>query len=434
MTGIKKTNTPLELRRQVEGMGWRSLDDQLWGHLDELAKGVVFLAPPLDIVPSPKGNAIYTIIQDLVERAPLPCLILSIWPAQGQPQRCSMSDRILYKSDPFKPMMFEKQLPYRLKKAIWGIGRPELLHYARSAACLCKLLRVKNIVVEDVPLFTLPFDRSKSHNYKIWLHQHSDAPLSLRKPWWKKVEKICSGIIFVAKKTQIDTENNHGKLLNPVVIYNGVDLTHYDPQKFLQEAHHLRVKLGIKKNEIVALYTGRIIPGKGCLELAQAFLRAEVPLSRLILLGGISSSLYSNPAFVNKMNDIVKNSNGKIFSPGNITQADIPGWYTMADFVVVPSIQSEGLPKVVTEALAMGKPVMASDRGGSFELIRPGENGWLIRDPENINKFCDQLRKVLTNKNELLSMGVNALKQDRPRLSIDRTTADFFKFITSESR
>lgn len=427
-----KTKSRLDIRNQIEGLGWRCVDDRLWDHLDELANGVVFLAPPLDIVPSTKGNAIYTIIQDLVERAPVPCLVLSIWPAEGQPEKCSISDRILYLTRPFLALPFEKHLPHRLKKAIWGTGRPEILNYAKSAAHLCRILRVRNLVIEDNPIFGLAFQRNKPILEKIWLHQHIDAPLSLSKHWWKRVSSIYSGIIFVARKTLIDTEARHGELVNPTVVYNGVDLTHYAPRKWSSAALQLREKLGIQADETVALYAGRIIPGKGCLELARAFLSANVPGSRLIMLGNINNGLFSNSVFVEEIESVIQKSKGVILNPGNIPQSEIPAWYALSDLVVVPSIQSEGLPKVVTETLAMGKPVAATDRGGTLELVKPGMNGWLIEDPGKTNAFIALLQKMLNNKDELFKFSSYALSKDRPNLELNTKVNEFFDFILNE--
>jgi glycosyltransferase involved in cell wall biosynthesis len=97
--------------------------------------------------------------------------------------------------------------------------------------------------------------------------------------------------------------------------------------------------------------------------------------------------------------------------------------------VVVPSIQSEGLPKVVTEALAMGKPVLASDRGGSFELIKPGKNGWFLEDPKDIDKFSSQLREILQDRKKILQLSNNAFTHDRTKLGIEKSSKEFFDFV-----
>lgn len=414
---------------RLERLGWRSMDKRLWDNLDEFRHGIVILAPPLDTVPSPSGNAIYTIVQDLAERSPVPCLILSIWPEQGEPQKCDISDHILYLQKPFKPVPFEKYIPYRVKKNLWGTGWPRQLNYAQTAAQLCDFLHVDKIVVEDVPIFGMIVKKKLGTKAKIFLHQHADAPLSYPKFWWKRINKSFSGIIFVSRKTMANTENRHGKLPNARVIYNGVDLTYFDSAKWKEKARNLRNQYSIAENELVVIYVGRVIPGKGCLELARAFLQANVPEARLVIIGSLTTGLFSSKEFQINMNHAIDCSSGRIISTGTVHQKEIPAWYEASDLVVVPSIQSEGLPKVVTEALAMGKPVLASNRGGSFELIRPGENGWILEDPKNIEIFSNQLRNILQKPIILAEMSCRTITLDRLKMDINRTSRAFFNFI-----
>jgi glycosyltransferase involved in cell wall biosynthesis len=50
----------------------------------------------------------------------------------------------------------------------------------------------------------------------------------------------------------------------------------------------------------------------------------------------------------------------------------------LADVVVSASTDPEAFGRVVTEAQAMGKPVIATDHGGARETVRQGETGWLV--------------------------------------------------------
>jgi glycosyltransferase involved in cell wall biosynthesis len=62
---------------------------------------------------------------------------------------------------------------------------------------------------------------------------------------------------------------------------------------------------------------------------------------------------------------------------------DMPAAYMLADVVVSASNQPEGFGRVIVEAQAMGRPVVATDHGGARETIVPGVTGWLVpvRDP-----------------------------------------------------
>lgn len=62
--------------------------------------------------------------------------------------------------------------------------------------------------------------------------------------------------------------------------------------------------------------------------------------------------------------------------------------------LVLPSF-AEGLPVVLMEALALGRPVVTTWVAGIPELVRPGENGWLV-PPSSVDALVDALREVLT--------------------------------------
>jgi DNA-binding NarL/FixJ family response regulator len=55
----------------------------------------------------------------------------------------------------------------------------------------------------------------------------------------------------------------------------------------------------------------------------------------------------------------------------------MPTAYMLADVVVSASTDPEGFGRVIVEAQAMGRPVVATDHGGARETILPGVTGWL---------------------------------------------------------
>ena len=56
----------------------------------------------------------------------------------------------------------------------------------------------------------------------------------------------------------------------------------------------------------------------------------------------------------------------------------MPAAYMLADVVVSASSDPEGFGRVIIEAQAMGRPVVATDHGGARETIEPGITGWLV--------------------------------------------------------
>ncbi len=94
----------------------------------------------------------------------------------------------------------------------------------------------------------------------------------------------------------------------------------------------------------------------------------------------------------------------KIRFLGRVSQGD---FYSKVDIVVVPSLWDEPLGMVVAEALAFGKPVIGSRRGGIPEMIVDGENGFLI-EPERPTELVSALRRLLDNPQLRRAMGAEA--------------------------
>jgi len=81
---------------------------------------------------------------------------------------------------------------------------------------------------------------------------------------------------------------------------------------------------------------------------------------------------------------------------------------------------------VVTEALAMGIPVIASDRGGIWELLEEGRNGWLIADPVSPQTILAALSTALSTTDSELAMIKKSISDfDRPKMDQQRMISSF---------
>jgi glycosyltransferase involved in cell wall biosynthesis len=85
------------------------------------------------------------------------------------------------------------------------------------------------------------------------------------------------------------------------------------------------------------------------------------------------------------------------WTPALATQ-DVAGALDESTFLVLPS-RSEGLGRVVVEALCRGRPVVATNVGGIPDLVRDGENGVLV-EPGSITALIDAMLRVLTDRAE----------------------------------
>jgi glycosyltransferase involved in cell wall biosynthesis len=74
---------------------------------------------------------------------------------------------------------------------------------------------------------------------------------------------------------------------------------------------------------------------------------------------------------------------------------DMPAAYMLSNLVISASTDPEGFGRVIVEAQAMGRPVIATDHGGARETIMPGLTGWLV-PPGDPPALAETIREVLS--------------------------------------
>jgi glycosyltransferase involved in cell wall biosynthesis len=96
---------------------------------------------------------------------------------------------------------------------------------------------------------------------------------------------------------------------------------------------------------------------------------------------------------------------------------DLPAVMALADVVCVPSVCREGFALVAAEAMALGKPIVASSRGALPEVI--GRSG-LIFDPDQPGDLARQLLALLENSTLAASLGTSGRQSVLRRFTYDR--------------
>ena len=106
---------------------------------------------------------------------------------------------------------------------------------------------------------------------------------------------------------------------------------------------------------------------------------------------------------------------GRIVFAGRKT--NMPAVYASLAIVVLPSV-SEGMPMTIIEALAAGRPVVASRVGAIPTLIRHGETGLLV-EPRDASALGDAIRQLLRDKAQRLQFGQQGQKQVHEQFSVE---------------
>lgn len=116
-------------------------------------------------------------------------------------------------------------------------------------------------------------------------------------------------------------------------------------------------------------------------------------------------------------------------------RSDVPDLLNQASVVVLPSYYGEGLPKVLIEAAACGRPVVTTDHPGCRDAIRPGETGLLVpvRDPRAL---ANAIGSLLQDPEMRRVMGLAARKLAEEEFSVERVvreTMDIYSSLTGKA-
>jgi len=157
-------------------------------------------------------------------------------------------------------------------------------------------------------------------------------------------------------------------------IINGFNTSVFRPAPQAQARAQLNVPADLR----LMVYVGRFVEAKGLRELLTAFQAMAREDSRLGL------ALVGDGVMRDELVQLVRDTGlaDRIFMPGGLPPLQVAQWISASDLLTLPS-WSEGYPNVVVEALACGRPVVATDVGGTHEIIN-ADNGVLIppRDPQ----------------------------------------------------
>ncbi len=166
---------------------------------------------------------------------------------------------------------------------------------------------------------------------------------------------------------------------NVELVPHGVDLDRFSPRP-LPPAQPLRL-----------LAVGRLVEKKGFAVLLDALARLRAPAHLRIVGDGPLRAELERSIAARALGD-------RVTLTGPVTHHALPGTYAAAHVVVVPSVKDaagdrDGLPNVVLEAMASGRPVVASDIAAIPSAVRDGHTGVLVppSDPAALARALDRL-------------------------------------------
>jgi N-acetyl-alpha-D-glucosaminyl L-malate synthase BshA len=302
----------------------------------------------------------------------------------------------------YMELLYSKHIEDLIKRL-----EPDLLHahFAYPEGWAAYLAKVK--FRQRIPLVVT------LHGYDILVELSVGYGIRLNKCYDVLVKKVlkAADAIIVASKAVFNEAASLVKDVGKIhLIPNGVDTKRFNPKL---NGDAVRKRFAIEDKQVIfTLRHHRPWYGISYLLLA-AKLILDKRKDVVFIIGGDGPLLDYHKMLARRLG-----ISSNVFFTGRIPREEVPLYYAASDVVVVPSLQ-EAWGLVATEAMACGKPVVASRVGGLPDQVIDGYNGFLVppRDPKAL---ADRILYLLENPSEARRMGLNGRRLAEERFDIEK--------------
>lgn len=225
----------------------------------------------------------------------------------------------------------------------------------------------------------------------------------------KNARKICVTSLDYAQHSSIQNLANNGDE-RIVEVPNGVDIDQFNPNV---DGITIKKKHGILNKKVILFVGALDTPHffKGINYLLKCFARINNKNINLIVVGdGDLKNHYMDIARREGIED-------KTIFTGRVSNEDLPKYYAASDLTILPSItMGEAFGMVLIEAMATGKPVIASNLPGIRTVVDDGKNGYLI-EPKDVEMLASRLQYLLENDDICRVFGTHGRKKVEEKYS-----------------
>jgi glycosyltransferase involved in cell wall biosynthesis len=236
----------------------------------------------------------------------------------------------------------------------------------------------------------------------------------------RKAMRTVDALVGVSQFVARSLVDNGYEARRTHAVLNAIDPSAWD---YRLDPRPVRHALGIPITAPVIACAGRLFRGKGQDDVIRAVARiqAEVPDLRLLVIGG-DDRLVMQTSFTEELRALARDLGvaDKVIFTGH--RADMPALLAACDVFALPSYQ-EPFGLVYLEAMAMKKPVVALNDGGTPEVVEHGRSG-LLTPPGDLFALAEHLLVLLRDPELRSRMGEYGRRQVEARFTPQRMAND----------
>ncbi len=391
---------------------------------DKTKRPRVLLVPPPDLpVPAVQGGAVETLLTHLIrenEREGKLDLLCASVPDEAARRAAEglQHTKMLYIA---RPHGHRRYWPMVFVERCLGIAAPYDPWYQKVQLSLALEPPGPDLIVAEGGNLTQCSAISRMFGRRRCLaHLHGQTTCS------PMMDTIYGGILALSEFIRNDYLKN--STLDPkhaYIWYNCVDTRRFCPGP---PPLALRTRLGFGARDFVVLFCGRLDPDKGIHKLMEALSVLPVPQIKLLIVGSPFFGRTQQSSFLRKLEQQARALGNRVQFTGYIPNEDLPDYYRLADLVCVPTLVEEAAGLVAVEAMACGRPVLATRSGGMPEYLE-GSQAVLVERGENIaDQLAWSIRMLYEHPALCAEMGAAGAKRAKD-FSVERYYNEFVRIV-----
>ncbi|WP_346669342.1 glycosyltransferase family 4 protein [uncultured Subdoligranulum sp.] len=384
----------------------------------------VLLVPPPDLpVPAVQGGAVETLLTHLIrenEREGQLDLLCTSVPDEAARRAAEglKHTKMLYIP---RPHGHRRYWPMVFVERCLGIAAPYDPWYQKVQLSLALEPPGPDLIVAEGGNLTQCSAISRMFGRKRCLaHLHGQTACS------PVMDTIYGGILALSEFIREDYLKT--STLDPkraYIWYNCVDTKRFRPGP---PPLALRTRLGFGDRDFVVLFCGRLDPDKGIHKLMEALALLPVPQIKLLIVGSPFFGRTQQSSFLRRLEQQARALGNRVQFTGYIPNEDLPDYYRLADLVCVPTLVEEAAGLVAVEAMACGRPVLATRSGGMPEYLE-GSQAVLVERGDNIaDQLAWSIRMLYEHPALCAEMGAAGTKRAQD-FSVERYYKEFVRIV-----
>lgn len=218
-------------------------------------------------------------------------------------------------------------------------------------------------------------------------------------------------LLDMAKKSVLAPAIKHSR-----VIPNGVDIDIFKPS----DVNQCRINLGLPLNTPVILFTAQGVKNNNMKDFSTLYKALQLLSKKEDIKEILCIAIHGTPT-EERIGLVTLKILGYISDKSQLIQ------YFQASDIYVHPARSDNFPTTILEAMACGKPVIASSVAGIPEIIDHGMTGFLV-PPQDPIALAKVLIELINNNEKREVMGINARKKVENNFNLEKMTLEHIQF------